>query len=175
MINVYSITCLFMNVYDVFRSRFSQDPKAKVTRPTVTVLPPSPKEICNVTKPDEKVTLVCAVTNFYPDHVTVSWKINDQEVTAGDQNITTGDRNVTTGEQKVVTGDQKVVAGVGTDESPLQNKETLMYSITSRLRVLKSDWRNTTYSFTCSVQFFDGTDYVTVTDTIQGQHGECDM
>ncbi|XP_042565768.1 T cell receptor beta chain MC.7.G5-like [Clupea harengus] len=111
------------------------DPQIPVTKPNVTVLPPSPKEICG------KVTLVCVATDFYPDHVAVSWKINNETVTSG----------------------------VGTENSA--HSLNKMYSISSRLQVKKSVWQNTANTFTCSVQFFDGEDNVTVTDIIHGQSG----
>lgn len=90
------------------------------------------------------MTLVCVATNFYPDHVTVSWEINDGNVTIG----------------------------VGTDNSAYRSNEKQKYSISSRLRVLKSEWQNTTYTFTCFVEFFDGKNYTTVKDTIYGNNCE---
>lgn len=85
---------------------------------------------------------MCVATDFYPDHVAVSWKINNETVTSG----------------------------VGTENSA--HSLNKMYSISSRLRVKKSVWQNTANTFTCSVQFFDGEDNVTVTDIIHGQSGE---
>ncbi|XP_076155912.1 Ig gamma-2A chain C region secreted form [Alosa pseudoharengus] len=118
------------------------DPNINVTKPDVKILPPSPKEICASENDQGNVTLVCVATNFYPDHVAVSWTLNDENATLR----------------------------VGTDNNAHRINESAKYSISSRLRVLKSVWKNTTNMFTCSVQFFDGEDYITVTDTIYGQN-----
>ncbi|XP_048126824.1 M1-specific T cell receptor beta chain [Alosa alosa] len=118
------------------------DPNINVTKPDVKILPPSPKEICASENDQGNVTLVCVATNFYPDHVAVSWMLNDENATLR----------------------------VGTDINAHRINESAKYSISSRLRVLKSVWKNTTNMFTCSVQFFDGEDYITVTDTIYGQN-----
>lgn len=114
-----------------------------VTEPDVKILPPSPKEICDANDKVGNVTLVCVATDFYPDHVTVSWEIS-----------------------------ANVTYGVGTDNSAHRFNGTQMYSISSRLRVLKSVWQNTTITFTCSVRFFNGTNYITVTDKINGNNCE---
>ncbi|KAG5265959.1 hypothetical protein AALO_G00248290 [Alosa alosa] len=66
--------------------------------------------------------------------------------------------------------DENATLRVGTDINAHRINESAKYSISSRLRVLKSVWKNTTNMFTCSVQFFDGEDYITVTDTIYGQN-----
>uniref|UniRef100_A0AAY4AEA7 Ig-like domain-containing protein n=1 Tax=Denticeps clupeoides TaxID=299321 RepID=A0AAY4AEA7_9TELE len=58
-----------------------QDSISGVRKPKVKVLPPSPKEPCWVRR--NSVTLVCVATDFYPDHVTVSWKINGEKQSTG--------------------------------------------------------------------------------------------
>uniref|UniRef100_A0AAY4AIS8 Ig-like domain-containing protein n=1 Tax=Denticeps clupeoides TaxID=299321 RepID=A0AAY4AIS8_9TELE len=58
-----------------------KEPNTEVRKPKVKVLPPSPKEPCWVRR--NSVTLVCVATDFYPDHVTVSWKINGEKQSTG--------------------------------------------------------------------------------------------
>uniref|UniRef100_A0A8C7CK30 Ig-like domain-containing protein n=1 Tax=Oncorhynchus kisutch TaxID=8019 RepID=A0A8C7CK30_ONCKI len=104
-----------------------------VTPPKVKVLPPSTKE-CEDRNKKKKKTLVCVATDFYPDHVTVFWKLN------GGANITDG---------------------VGTDNTALRD-ENRRYSITSRLRVPAKTWNTASNRFTCTVRFFNGTDDIYV-------------
>uniref|UniRef100_A0A3P9JZC4 Ig-like domain-containing protein n=1 Tax=Oryzias latipes TaxID=8090 RepID=A0A3P9JZC4_ORYLA len=55
------------------------EPGINVTAPTrVKVLSPSEKECSSGTK-----TLVCVASGFYPDHVSVSWMINEETVSKG--------------------------------------------------------------------------------------------
>uniref|UniRef100_A0A9J8AN07 Ig-like domain-containing protein n=1 Tax=Cyprinus carpio carpio TaxID=630221 RepID=A0A9J8AN07_CYPCA len=114
---------------------------ADITLPKVKILPPSPKELCSQNKTDKWSTLVCVATGFYPDHVSVSWKVNGEE---------RQDR-------------------VSTDTSPQQNKTTLMYHISSRMKIDDMDWIDPKNNFTCTVHFFNGKAYVNVTNTINGQ------
>uniref|UniRef100_A0A673NQT7 Ig-like domain-containing protein n=1 Tax=Sinocyclocheilus rhinocerous TaxID=307959 RepID=A0A673NQT7_9TELE len=117
---------------------------ANVTLPKVKILPPSPKEICSQDKiNDKRSTLVCVASGFYPDHVSVSWKVNG-----------------------VARQDS-----VSTDTSAQQDKTTLMYHISSRIKVNDTDWMDLKSSFACTVQFFNGDEYVNVTNTINGQKG----
>uniref|UniRef100_A0A8C1KQ56 Ig-like domain-containing protein n=1 Tax=Cyprinus carpio TaxID=7962 RepID=A0A8C1KQ56_CYPCA len=117
---------------------------ANVTLPKVKILPPSPKEICSQAKiNDKRLTLVCVASGFYPDHVSVSWKVNGVERQDS----------------------------VSTDTSAQQNKTTLMYHISSRIKVNDTDWMDPKSSFTCTVHFFNGEKYVNVTNTINGQKG----
>ncbi|XP_041710412.2 M1-specific T cell receptor beta chain [Coregonus clupeaformis] len=113
---------------------------------TVKVLPPSTEE-CEARNKKKKKTLVCVATDFYPDHVTVFWQVNDHNRTEG----------------------------AGTDNKALQNDNKL-YSITSRLRVPANEWHNPANRFTCNVIFYNEKGYECVDDTIsgdlQGQSGE---
>uniref|UniRef100_A0A8C1DSH4 Ig-like domain-containing protein n=1 Tax=Cyprinus carpio carpio TaxID=630221 RepID=A0A8C1DSH4_CYPCA len=92
---------------------------------------------------DKRLTLVCVASGFYPDHVSVSWKVNGVERQDS----------------------------VSTDTSAQQNKTTLMYHISSRIKVNDTDWMDPKSSFTCTVHFFNGEKYVNVTNTINGQKG----
>ncbi|XP_028422224.1 immunoglobulin lambda-1 light chain-like [Perca flavescens] len=115
------------------------DPALKITPPTVTVLPPSENE-CQKQKDDSrKKTLVCVASGFYPDHVTVEWKVN---------------------------GD-KVTNGVATDNDALQ-VEDKSYRITSRLSVSVEDWFTPGKSFTCIVKFFNGKETISHKATVLG-------
>lgn len=122
----------------------------EVTEPTVTVFPPSESEICDQIKEKRKplkVTLLCAATNFYPDHVSVIWMINNDDQTK-----------------------QGAVGKVGTDNNALRDKDG-MYSITSRLRVPLNIWGNKKKRFTCIVRFFNGTAYIDAKNHTDGKIG----
>uniref|UniRef100_A0A8C2HSC8 Ig-like domain-containing protein n=1 Tax=Cyprinus carpio TaxID=7962 RepID=A0A8C2HSC8_CYPCA len=113
----------------------------KLSPQVFKILPPSPKEICSQAKiNDKRLTLVCVASGFYPDHVSVSWKVNGVERQDS----------------------------VSTDTSAQQNKTTLMYHISSRIKVNDTDWMDPKSSFTCTVHFFNGEKYVNVTNTING-------
>uniref|UniRef100_A0A087YJG6 Ig-like domain-containing protein n=1 Tax=Poecilia formosa TaxID=48698 RepID=A0A087YJG6_POEFO len=106
----------------------------KVTEPqTVKILPPSPHECRDQKKKkgERRKTLVCVASGFYPDHVTVFWQLNGQNITDG----------------------------VATDAAAKRNKTTKLYSITSRLRLQAKTWFNPDNKFSCNVTFFNGTDY----------------
>ncbi|TDG99141.1 hypothetical protein EPR50_G00208340 [Perca flavescens] len=121
----------------------SLDPSHEITEPTVTVLPPSENE-CQKQKDDSrKKTIVCVASGFYPDHVTVEWKVN---------------------------GD-KVTNGVATDNDALQ-VEDKSYRITSRLSVSVEDWFTPGKSFTCIVKFFNGKETISHEVTVPGVEGE---
>uniref|UniRef100_A0A8D0DF37 Ig-like domain-containing protein n=1 Tax=Sander lucioperca TaxID=283035 RepID=A0A8D0DF37_SANLU len=95
-----------------------------ITEPTVKVLPPSKKE-CQKDGAGKK-TIVCVARGFYPDHVSVYWQVNLENVTDG----------------------------VATDNAALREGE--YYRITSRLRVSGKDWFTLNKRFTCIVNFFNG-------------------
>ncbi|XP_006903084.1 PREDICTED: immunoglobulin lambda-like polypeptide 5-like [Elephantulus edwardii] len=56
------------------------DPSQPKTTPTVSLYPPSPEELRT-----EKATMVCLITNYYPDDVTVTWKEDGKTITQGVQ------------------------------------------------------------------------------------------
>lgn len=115
---------------------------ANITLPKVKILPPSPKEICSQDKSNDKgLTLVCVASGFYPDHVSMFWKVNGIERQDS----------------------------VSTDTSARQDKTTLMYHISSRIKVNETDWMDPKSNFTCTIKFFNGKEDVNVTTTITGQ------
>uniref|UniRef100_A0A8D2CWW1 Ig-like domain-containing protein n=1 Tax=Sciurus vulgaris TaxID=55149 RepID=A0A8D2CWW1_SCIVU len=98
---------------------------SKVTPPTVTLFEPSEAEISK----KRKATLVCLATDFYPDHVELSWWVNGKEVHSG----------------------------VSTDSQPSREQSTLedsKYFLSSRLRVSATFWLNPRNHFRCQVQFY---------------------
>uniref|UniRef100_A0A8D0CM56 Ig-like domain-containing protein n=1 Tax=Sander lucioperca TaxID=283035 RepID=A0A8D0CM56_SANLU len=82
-----------------------------------------------------KKTIVCVASGFYPDHVSVKWKIDGIKATSG----------------------------VATDNAAL--REGRYYRITSRLKVSGEDWFTLYKNFTCIVEFFDGTATIPYEDT----------
>ncbi|MBN3300332.1 TCB2 protein, partial [Amia calva] len=113
------------------------DPKYKVREPTtVQVLHPSIQEI----KDKKRATLVCVASDFYPDHVSVSWKVNDRD------------------EKRFKTDDAATKVTNGS------------YSISSRLRVPLKDWFQPKKKFTCIVNFYNGTHNLTSMASIKGNN-----
>lgn len=80
-------------------------------------------------------------TGFYPDHIDVSWLVNDQLVTDG----------------------------VATDSAALQPEGEKFYKISSRLRVAAETWFNPESVFTCKVSFFNETSTQYYTDSVHGE------
>ncbi|TKS87146.1 T-cell receptor beta-1 chain C region [Collichthys lucidus] len=110
-----------------FEAYFGQGTKLTVLErdpipPQVKVLKPSKNECRN-----KKKTLVCVASNFYPDHVSVYWKIDGENHTDG----------------------------VVTDNNALKKKDG-SYTITSRLRVAVEDWYTPGKEFMCIVSFYNG-------------------
>ncbi|XP_053192292.1 M1-specific T cell receptor beta chain-like [Scomber japonicus] len=119
------------------------EPDHPITKPTVKVLPPSLQECRNSKDSERKKTLVCVASGFYPDHVSVKWKIGETETTEG----------------------------VATDNAALRKGKT--YSITSRLRVSAEKWFNPDNKFTCIVTFYNQADsYEDFPDEIRGVEAE---
>lgn len=114
-----------------------------MTTPKVKVLKPSSKECRNQKDKARKKTLVCVAREFYPDHVSVFWEINAENVTDG----------------------------VATDHAALRPKGSEFYKISSRLRVSAKVWYNPNNNFTCKVQFFDGNKTETYEDSVHGEEG----
>uniref|UniRef100_A0A3P8VHY0 Ig-like domain-containing protein n=1 Tax=Cynoglossus semilaevis TaxID=244447 RepID=A0A3P8VHY0_CYNSE len=54
-----------------------------VKEPKVEILGPSPKECRNEKDHEKKKTLLCVVSEFYPDHISVFWQVNENNVTSG--------------------------------------------------------------------------------------------
>ncbi|KAF7652110.1 hypothetical protein LDENG_00101690, partial [Lucifuga dentata] len=99
------------------------EPGCPVTPPAaVQIFKPSKKE-CQ--KHNAKKTLVCVVSGFYPDHVTVSWQVDGIEETNG----------------------------VATDTRAIRKGK--VYSLTSRLRVSAKTWFKAATEFTCTAHFFN--------------------
>ncbi|CAM4435407.1 unnamed protein product [Lepidochelys olivacea] len=92
-----------------------------ITAPKVAIFPPSKQEI----KEKRKATLVCLVTDFYPDHIKLVWRVNDVERKEG----------------------------VRTDES-IMDKTSKKYSLTSRLRISHQEFSNSKNRFQCFVEFY---------------------
>ena len=82
-------------------------------------------------------------TGFYPDHVSVLWKIDGVDRTKG----------------------------VGTDNSAVREANTNTYSITSRLRVSAKEWYTPYLKLTCIVHFYNGTTDLEFTADIYGIKG----
>ncbi|XP_054913257.1 T cell receptor beta chain MC.7.G5-like [Poeciliopsis prolifica] len=121
----------------------------KVTKPKVKILRPSPDE-CRDQKKEEgkrRKTLVCVASGFYPDHVSVFWQRNNQNITDG----------------------------VATDANATKNETSGLYSITSRLRMDAKTWFNPDNEFSCYVAFFNGTGYTNYTDSIYTNESDTGM
>ncbi|KAG7328533.1 hypothetical protein KOW79_008477 [Hemibagrus wyckioides] len=114
------------------------EPNMTITSPTVTMLPPSPKELCNAQEKNTNVTLVCLATDFYPDHVIITWQVNTKE----------RDTNV------------------ATDHVAQQNRGSRFYSMSSRLHVNHAEWTNVKNNFTCIISFYNGYKHEKLENTI---------
>lgn len=113
-----------------------------ITKPKVEILQPSKHECRNNKDKKRKKTLVCVASDFYPDHVSVSWKMNGEKVTKG----------------------------VATDEAAVRVDDGT-YRITSRLRVYAPEWENPQNTFTCTVSFYNGKDNTDYSNEIRGVEG----
>lgn len=105
------------------------------------LLPPSWKECRNHKDRNRKKTLVCLATGFYPDHIEVSWLVNEKNE----------------------------ADGVATDSAALRGQGEKFYRISSRLRVAAEVWFNPESKFTCKVSFFNGTSTEFYTASLNGE------
>ncbi|XP_062296125.1 T-cell receptor beta-1 chain C region [Scomber scombrus] len=119
------------------------DPDKKPTPPsTVKVLSPSQDECSSQKDQKKKKTLVCVASGFYPDHVSVVWQIDGENI----------------------------INGSATDNTALKN-DNGYYSITSRLRVPAATWFTPGKNFTCIVSFSDETKTSNHTAYVLGVQG----
>lgn len=118
------------------------EPDRDITLPTVTLLPPSPKECRSKNDGKLKKTLVCVAKGFYPDHVEMSWHVDGNAVKTG----------------------------VATDYPALS--DGAFYKMTSRLQVAADVWFTPGRTFTCVVLFFDGRDITERSKTLYGIEGK---
>nr|XP_043903695.1 T cell receptor beta chain MC.7.G5-like [Solea senegalensis] len=86
-----------------------------VKEPTVEVFRPSSKQCLNLKSEEKEKTLLCVASDFYPDHISVSWE----------------------------SGGVAVTTGVATDSFAARDGE--FYKISSRLRVNAEDWYEKEY------------------------------
>lgn len=110
----------------------------EIISPAVAIFSPSKQEI----QQKSKATLVCLASGFYPDHLTLVWKVNGVKRTEG----------------------------VGTDESSTKNGST--YSLTSRLRMPAWEWFNPLNRFECVASFFQNGTTQSINKFIHGDAGE---
>ncbi|XP_019727816.1 uncharacterized protein LOC109517231 [Hippocampus comes] len=118
------------------------EPDRDITLPTVTLLPPSPKECRSKDNEGLQKTLVCVAKGFFPDHVEMSWQVDGETVKTG----------------------------VATDSPALP--DGAFYKMTSRLQVAADVWFTPGRTFTCVVSLFDGTDVTRRSKTLYGIEGE---
>lgn len=115
---------------------FPTEPNRPVKPPIVEVYPPSPKQCRSHNR--KLKTLVCVASGFYPDHVSVSWRIDGSDVSAG----------------------------VASDTAAVWKGDS--YQITSSLSVPLKDWFTPGKNFSCSVGFFDGLHTLNITGWAAG-------
>lgn len=109
----------------------------EIIPPAVAIFSPSKQEI----QQKSKATLVCLASGFYPDHLTLVWRVNGVKRTEG----------------------------VGTDKSSTQNGST--YSLTSRLRMPAWEWFNPLNRFECVANFFQNGTTASINKFIHGDAG----
>ncbi|XP_038641689.1 M1-specific T cell receptor beta chain-like [Scyliorhinus canicula] len=108
-----------------------------VKNATVTLFEPSPKEI----KEKKKATVVCLVSDFYPDNLKIFWSVNGEEMQADTKSIQT-------------------------DLNSISMDGNKSYSITSRLRFNVHDWVKIR-TITCKVDHYaEGSTKSTQHDTL---------
>uniref|UniRef100_A0A672H9F3 Ig-like domain-containing protein n=1 Tax=Salarias fasciatus TaxID=181472 RepID=A0A672H9F3_SALFA len=114
----------------------------QILLPVVKILRPSKAEDTKTKREKKKTTLVCVASDFYPDHVSVSWKCSAGKCDKA-----------------------------ATDSAAKRVKEKY-YRITSRLKVLTEIWEKPENTFTCSVTFYNGTKDIVFEHTIKGIQAE---
>ncbi|XP_067320946.1 M1-specific T cell receptor beta chain-like [Anolis sagrei] len=108
----------------------------KTSSPNVTIFAPSEEEV----NEKQKATIVCLATNFFPDHVNLTWYLNDELRTDG-----------------VKT------------EAPEYDKTKKEYSLVSRIRITSKEWRNSNNKFKCNVEFYNEIGKSDYSDEISGR------
>ncbi|XP_060711880.1 T cell receptor beta chain MC.7.G5-like [Hemiscyllium ocellatum] len=96
------------------------DPK----NPNITIFEPSPDEI----KQKEKATVICLVTNFYPDNIKIHWFLDGTAISATDEKIQT-------------------------DVNSMFKTKTQTYSISSRFRLDAQTWAKSK-NIECKVEHY---------------------
>ncbi|NXJ13948.1 TRBC2 protein, partial [Odontophorus gujanensis] len=105
--------------------------------PAVAIFSPSKQEI----QQKNKATLVCLASGFYPDQLSLVWKVNGVKRTEG----------------------------VGTDEMSTSRGST--YALTSRLRISAQEWFNPLNRFECIAEFFKNETLESIHKFIYGDAG----
>uniref|UniRef100_A0A096LV50 Ig-like domain-containing protein n=1 Tax=Poecilia formosa TaxID=48698 RepID=A0A096LV50_POEFO len=125
-----------------YEAYFGQGTKLTVLGQPISLIPTAIKSINVLKGPvlpqcNNKTCLVCVASDFYPDHVSVSWTHNFQNITDDEFQVST---------------DAAATAAA--------KKDGKNYKITSRLMVPIKDWVKPNINFTCTVSFFNGTNNI---------------
>ncbi|XP_074415965.1 T-cell receptor beta-1 chain C region isoform X2 [Carassius auratus] len=121
------------------------------TKLTVLELDHTKEPDVEILKPSEietgckkRVTLVCVAKDFYPDHVSIRWSL----------------------------GNNELKKDIATDPYAIKDKDTGLFSISSRLQVSKKDFKPK-HNYTCTVKYYYETDkYMNVSSSIIGIEGD---
>ncbi|AWP18396.1 hypothetical protein SMAX5B_006648 [Scophthalmus maximus] len=105
-----------------------------ITPPRVKVLEPSAEECQSRGDKKNRKTLVCVASGFYPDVVSVSWRVDGREV----------------------------AGGVATDTAA--RRQGRYYDLASSLRVPLTQWFTAGKNFSCTVSFYNGNETVDRSD-----------
>uniref|UniRef100_A0A8D3B4R3 Ig-like domain-containing protein n=1 Tax=Scophthalmus maximus TaxID=52904 RepID=A0A8D3B4R3_SCOMX len=112
-----------------------------ITPPRVKVLEPSAEECQSRGDKKNRKTLVCVASGFYPDVVSVSWRVDGREV----------------------------AGGVATDTAA--RRQGRYYDLASSLRVPLTQWFTAGKNFSCTVSFYNGNETVDRSDWVRGIEG----
>uniref|UniRef100_A0A8D3B4V2 Ig-like domain-containing protein n=1 Tax=Scophthalmus maximus TaxID=52904 RepID=A0A8D3B4V2_SCOMX len=107
----------------------------------VKVLEPSAEECQSRGDKKNRKTLVCVASGFYPDVVSVSWRVDGREV----------------------------AGGVATDTAA--RRQGRYYDLASSLRVPLTQWFTAGKNFSCTVSFYNGNETVDRSDWVRGIEG----